>query len=799
MAESKTLVVVPLNGGNYSTWKVQCRMALMKEGLWGLVNGTEADPEAADRRAAYAARKDKALAIIVLAIETKLLYLVGDPVDPQVVWEKLANQFQKKSWANKLELKRKLFSMKLTNSGSVQEHVKAMTEVLDELSIVDVPVKEEDRVVYLLASLPDSYSMLVTALEANVEVPKLEVVTERLLHEERKQKTRSNPTSESGTGEEEALAARYGKGPRCHYCKKLGHIKRNCNELVGKFKGVAQDRRRSAYRAAVQYAEDSSGEEGTGLLVSHALTMQASNLRGKWIVDSGATSHMCNNQHLFGKFRALTQHLDVTLGDGHALKATARGTVTLVMNVPNCKDNKCTLHDVLLVPDLAYNLFSVSKATEAGKSTEFTKSACSIREAKGNKLVAQGYKEGSLYYLDHQDIPAQAHAASSETWHRRFGHFGTQNLMQLSKHRMVRGLKLNPGVTGTPMVCEPCLKGRQHRSPFPVGKRRAAGPLDLVHSDVCGKVGSPSLSGSEYFVTFIDSYSHYTWVYVLKRKDQVFESFLKWQALVENSTGRKVKVLRSDNGGEYTSRKFKEHLSQHGIRHETTVPKNPEQNDTAERMNRTLMESVRSMLADSGLPQRFWAEALSTAVYLRNRSPTKSLPETTPFEVWSGEKPDVSHLRVFGCNAYSHVPRDERGKLDSKTRKCWMLGYGSTTKGYRLYDQNRKRVFYSRDVTCDEQEIGFQKEIPSQDSPDNEVQKEISNQGGEPVEIDSSACMEISLRKPLKVKRILLERKTHNLLQGVLNGPRRNQTGLVIGLSTWPHALQRSQPLRRKL
>ena len=99
LAESKTLVVVPLNGGNYSTWKVQCRMALMKEGLWGLVNGTEAEPEAADRRAAYAARKDKALAIIVLAIETKLLHLVGDPVDPQVVREKLANQCQKKSWA----------------------------------------------------------------------------------------------------------------------------------------------------------------------------------------------------------------------------------------------------------------------------------------------------------------------------------------------------------------------------------------------------------------------------------------------------------------------------------------------------------------------------------------------------------------------------------------------------------------------------------------------------------------------------------------------------------------------------
>jgi hypothetical protein len=166
--------------------------------------------------------------------------------------------------------------------------------------------------------------------------------------------------------------------------------------------------------------------------------------------------------------------------------------------------------------------------------------------------------------------------------------------MQLDKDQI--GLKLSPNVTGTPSVCEPCLEGRQHRSPFPVGTGRAAAPLDLVHSDVCGKVGSTSLSGSKYFVTFIDSYSHYTWVYVLKRKDQVFESFLQWKALVENSTSRKLKVLRTDNGGEFTSGKFEEHLRQHGIRQETTVPKNPEQNGTAEWMNRTLMESVRSML-----------------------------------------------------------------------------------------------------------------------------------------------------------------------------------------------------------
>lgn len=125
------------------------------------------EPDAAERRVAYAVRRDKALATIVLSVETRLLYLLGDPVDPRIVWERLVGQFQRKSWANKLELKRKLFSMKLDKEGVVQAHIKAMTELLDELSIIDVPVKEEDRVVYLLASLPDQYDMLVTALEAS--------------------------------------------------------------------------------------------------------------------------------------------------------------------------------------------------------------------------------------------------------------------------------------------------------------------------------------------------------------------------------------------------------------------------------------------------------------------------------------------------------------------------------------------------------------------------------------------------------------------------------------------------------
>ena len=136
------------------------------------------------------------------------------------------------------------------------------------------------------------------------------------------------------------------------------------------------------------------------------------------------------------------------------------------------------------------------------------------------------------------------------------------------------------------------------------------------------------------------------WVYILKHKGEVLQRFQEWKALVEKSSGRKIKTLQSYNGGEYTSAEFSSYLAKKGIKHELTIPHTPQQNGVAERLNRTLIEGVRTMLADSKLPHRFWAEAISTAVYLRNRSPTKALEGVTPHEAWSGTKPDVSTLCV---------------------------------------------------------------------------------------------------------------------------------------------------------
>ncbi len=229
-----------------------------------------------------------------------------------------------------------------------------------------------------------------------------------------------------------------------------------------------------------------------------------------------------------------------------------------------------------------------------------------------------------------------------------YGHLSNDGLKQLAVKQMVNGFKFDS--EGKISFCEACTEGKHHRRPFPVvGGRRAKKILELVHTDVCGKLCPKSAGGAEYFVTFIDDKSRNVWLYVLKSKAEEFFKFRDWKVLVECQTGQKLKTLRSYNGGEYTSGEYADYLRSQGIRHELTVPKNPQQNGVSERFNQTLMESTRSMLAGSGLPKKLWAEILSTAVYLGNRSPTKAVERMTPFEAFHERKPDVGHLRVVGC------------------------------------------------------------------------------------------------------------------------------------------------------
>lgn len=221
--------------------------------------------------------------------------------------------------------------------------------------------------------------------------------------------------------------------------------------------------------------------------------------------------------------------------------------------------------------------------------------------------------------------------------------------------------------------------------------------LQIIHSDVCGPVNKNSIGGSRFFVTFIDDYSRYVTVYFLKSKDEVFKAFKDYKAEVEKQTGKKIKCLRTDNGREYLNKDFDNFLREHGIKRQLTIPYTPQQNGVAERANRTLVEMARTMIIHSGLSEGFWAEAVRTSSYIRNRTTTKILQDQTPYEIWNGYKPAVGHLKVFGVKAVV-LDKTSTKKFAPKGTECVMIGYSETSKAYRLFNPNNSKVIVARDV-----------------------------------------------------------------------------------------------------
>ena len=229
-----------------------------------------------------------------------------------------------------------------------------------------------------------------------------------------------------------------------------------------------------------------------------------------------------------------------------------------------------------------------------------------------------GVRDKGLYRLTGKLQPlVHTNVDLSELWHRRYAHLHYRALPALP--RMVSGIpKLQVEHDG---ICRGCVLGKNVRSPYPSSDNRSKGILDLVHSDVCGPMAVESMSGCLYFLTFIDDYSRKTWIFPMKAKGEVFSRFKEFKAEVENLTERKIKTLRSDNGGEYTSGDFTDFCKEAGIKREYTVPYNPQQNGVVERKNRAILEAMKAMIHDQDLPMYLWGEACSTTVYVQNRSP----------------------------------------------------------------------------------------------------------------------------------------------------------------------------------
>ena len=698
-----------LDSSNWTTWKFQMRHLLLAKGLWGHVDGTEvlAEDANAQAQAEFRKKSQRAFSTIVLAVSTSQLYLITSCEQPKDAWDVLKKHFERDTLANKLFLKKRYFRTEMKEGTSMESHLKHMKELTVKLAAIDAPITEEDQVVTLLGSLPQSYSTLVTALEARVDDIKLDFVQQALIHEELKMKGQNN-SEEQG---DSALIGKFKKtvkpqNLRCYHCGQAGHFRRDCPKR--------KQRNNSEHKAKTVVGKPPEVKLDDHPHESAFATCTSAGSKGlpqvdKWLVDSGASSHMTSNKKTLANFREFKKPEKVGLGDGHTVDAIGVGNVYIRMQLAKGESKEFVIHKVLHVPNLACNLFSVRAAASKGKSVKFIDDKYWIYNRAGD-VCGMGSLVDKLYHLDCELVPSESVSVAFEKsrvidlWHQRLGHPGKQRLSLTVNKQLVSGI--NVSKMEELSFCEGCVEGKIHRQSFqPVGEIRSTEKLQLVHSDVCGPMSTDSIGGRKYFVTFTDNYSRCS-VYFIKHKYEVFEKFKEFETATTTSSGQRIRRLRTDNGGEYVSKEFESYLKSRGIFHEFTVPHSPEQNGVAERMNRTLVESARSMLSHAGLPKSFWAEAIATAAYIRNRMPTAAIRENkTPYEKWYGRKPDVSNLRVFGCMAYAHIPESQRKKLDKKSEKLRFVGYSIQSKGYRLFDENQK-VIVRQDVVFNETDFG---------------------------------------------------------------------------------------------
>jgi hypothetical protein len=710
MSPSDSISSTPkLDEGNFHLWKFKMRMVLEEKDLWGVVDGTEPCPATvgenapadsvvrAEKANIWQRKNRRAFAIISLGVSDTLVEHIRDLDTATAAWTALTKLYEDKSFANRYYLQRKLLQTKKDADESMHTYLHRVASSVAQFKAIGGDFSEEQSIMVLLQGLDDSWDHFVTALESGSSVLTLDFVKTRLLHEEQKRQ-------ETETHEASAMAlkanssATTATGIKCYRCGGMGHIKAVCPSPKPRMPPHANLSHRRP-RAIAAPATITQAMEPPQNASEPVALMSGAMAKDSIFVDSGAEPSMSPNKHWFEYYVSISP-LKVRIGDDSELEAVGRGTIRIDASV-NGNSVVCQIKDVLHVPRLATTLLSVSEMTRKGLVVAFDQHGCTIRNTHG-QAIAHAVRSHNLYRLECEVIHhARAWVAGVDShdamlWHRRLGHVSLSRLQELDKKQLATGFQL--GTVNNIGPCPPCFKGKQHREPFTGEGVRATGLLDLIHADVCGPMQVPSMSGFRYMVMFTDDKSRFRSVYFLRRKDEVLEKWRQYRAAVETRIGRKIKILRSDNGGEFTSRAFAQELKQHGTTHQLPPAYTPQQNGVAERGFRIVMEMVRSMLAEFNTPKVFWAEAAFTAVDILNRLPTKAVTGVTPYEAWTGRKPELGHIRVFGCIAFVHVPKEKRRKLDDKSIKCILLGYEPGTKVYRLYEPITRRVIKSRDV-----------------------------------------------------------------------------------------------------
>ncbi|GJW17944.1 retrovirus-related pol polyprotein from transposon TNT 1-94 [Tanacetum coccineum] len=419
------------------------------------------------------------------------------------------------------------------------------------------------------------------------------------------------------------------------------------------------------------------------------------NMEDRGIFDSGCSGHMTGNKDHLDDFEECKGG-SVTFG-GSKGYITGKGRIRV---------GNLDFDSVSFVKELGhFNLFSISQIYDKQHKVLFTKTECLVvspdfKMPDENQILLKVPRQHNMYSFDMKTpsltkdyacLIAKATSDESKLWHRRLGHINFKNLNKLLKGSLVRGLPSK--VFRNDHTCVACHKGKQHKASCKAKlERTITEPLHTLHMDLFGPTSVKSINHASYCLVITDDCTRFSWVFFLATKDETSGILQNFIRQIENQLNHRVKIIRSDNGTEFKNRDMLEFCRNKGIKQEYSNARTPQQNGVAERMNRTLIEAARTMLADSLLPTTFWAEAVSTACYIFNRVRVTKPQNKTPYELLFGHKLIISYIRPFGCHVTILDTLSVLGKFDGKCDEGFLVGYSLNSKAFRVYNLVTKKV-----------------------------------------------------------------------------------------------------------
>lgn len=700
MAEAKPRFS-KLNNSNYANWKFRMELLLRKQNLWKKViegprprenRGEAGNIINAAAISDWDEKDDEARGTIGLLVMDDQLCHIRHLKTAKETWNALKEYHERNTLTNKVFLMRSICSLKLEEGGDAVSHINNMNDLFTKLrDIGEETLTDKWSAAMLLSSLPESYDTLITSLESRKEEEITFAFVQQRVIAEFERRLHSN-----GVSNDAVMKIADNSNKTCFFCKKPGHQKKNCV----KYKNwkIKQDTSKNKYKVHAIEEKQESPKPPNDFLFNFG-----SASKGSWLIDSGATRHVVNNKEFFRSLNE-TYKSTLQLANGENIFVQGLGYGDLKIVNDNGVERKISMKEVLYVPTLVGNILSVRQLSKDGYEVKFKGNVCEITQRDITVGIAD--VSGEMYILRTPDAVCtltQHNENCIHQWHRRLGHRDPKAIRKMEADGLVEGMKIvNCNIKES---CETCIKGKMTRLPFPKQSTCSSkAPLDLIHTDVCGPMQTATANGKRYIVTFIDDFSSFTVIQLLKEKSEVEGTIREFIKFCNTLFGSNPKVIRSDRGGEYTGKRLQDYLKSEGIQVQFTTPYSPQQNGKAERKNRTLVEMSRCLLIDADLPKSFWGEAVSTANYIQNRVLTRATKQT-PYELWYGKKPDVSNLHIFGSKCFVHIPSEKRQKLDSTANQMIFLGYDANSKGYRCYDASKNKVVVSRDVRFTEVEL----------------------------------------------------------------------------------------------